>query len=263
LTNTSSRKRYVTTTQISRSRSLTETSEDDKLKKPPALGSSLPSGPKELHSSAPETSNAIQEVYSPRPNNDSGDPASDEDDEIDDEYHENDSETDSIEQRWVSTDEDFEASVLRATENNLDLAARLIPLLYEMFQQEESSVVGFWETCYRQRVGNSYGQGSGTPGGGGDSLHGYTSQNKNDRKRQRKEDEDNGEEENNNQEGNGDPDRGNTKGGSAGGSDSLSFACPFKKKYPEKYNGTVTSSNGKKGEYRTCDAGFDNDNRFK
>jgi hypothetical protein len=159
LTNTSSRKRYVTTTQISRSRSLTETSEDDKLKKPPALGSSLPSGPKELHSSAPETSNAIQEVYSPRPNNDSGDPASDEDDEIDDEYHENDSETDSIEQRWVSTDEDFEASVLRATENNLDLAARLIPLLYEIFQQEESSVVGFWETCYRQRVGNSYGQG--------------------------------------------------------------------------------------------------------
>ena len=181
---------------------------------------------------------------------------------MDDEYHEIESETDSIEQRWVSTDENFEASVLRATENNLDLAARLIPQLYEMFQQEESSVIGFWETCYRQRVGNSYGQGSGTPGGG-DSLCGYTSQNTNDRKRQRKGDKDNGEEENNNQEGNGDGDRGNAKGGAAGGSDSLSFACPFKKKYPEKYNGTVTSSNGKKGEYRTCDSGFDNDNRFR
>jgi hypothetical protein len=201
LTNTSSRKRYATTIKINRSRSLTEASEDDKLKKPPipsSPGSSLHSAPEELQSPAPEISNAIEEVGStlkresidsPRLNNDSGDFAYDEGDEMDDEYYEIESETDSIEQRWVSTDKDFEASVLRATENDLDLAARLIPQLYEMFQQEESFVIGFWETCYRQRVGNSHDQGSGIPSGGGDSLHGYTSQNTNDRKRQRKDDE--------------------------------------------------------------------------
>jgi hypothetical protein len=199
-------------------------------------------------------------MYSLQPETNSGDFASDEDDEMDDE---SESENDSIEERWVSTDEDFEASVLRATENNSSLAARLIPQLYEMFHEEESSVVGFWKTCYRKRVGNSYDRGPETPGGEGDLLGGYTGQNSNDRKRQRGDDEDNGEEDNNNQEGNRDGDWGNTKGRGGEGSYPLALACPFNKKYPLKYTSSYRSPNGRKCEYRTCDSGFDNDHRFR
>jgi hypothetical protein len=112
-------------------------------------------------------------IYSPQPEENSGDVTLNEDDDIDDD---SESENDSIEERWVPTDEDFEARVLRATENNFSLAARLIPQIYEMFQQEGSSFVGFWETSYQKRVGNSYGQGSKTQGGGGDSLGNGTSQ---------------------------------------------------------------------------------------
>ncbi len=185
------------------------------------------------------------------------------DNKMDDEYYESESEADSVEERWVPTYEDLEVNVFRATGNNLDLAARLIPQLYEMFQQEESSVVDFLETCYRQSVENSYGQGSKTSGGGASSFSGYTGQDTNNRKRQRKDDEDNGEEENNSQEGNRDSDPKNTKSDDAEGSNPRSFACPFNKRHPKKYNGTYRSLNGKKGEYRTCDAGFDNDTRFK
>lgn len=200
-------------------------------------------------------------MFCAEPNNNSGDFAADEDDEID---NESESENDSIEERWVSTDEDFEASVLRATDNNFNLAARLIPQLYEMFQQEESPVVGFWETCYRTRVGNSYNQGSATQGRGGGSFGSYTGQHSNDRKRQREDDEGNGEEDNNNQEGNRDGGWGNTKGGTSGSSYPQPLACPFNKKYPLKYNGSYRSPHGgRKGEYRTCDSGFDNENRFR
>jgi hypothetical protein len=199
-------------------------------------------------------------IYSPQPDKNSGDVAFNENDDRDDE---SESENDSIEERWVSTDEDFEARVLRATENNFGLAARLIPQLYEMFQQEESSVVGFWETSYRKRVGNSYDQGSKIQGGGGDSLGNGTGQNSNDRKRQREDDEENGEEDKNSQEGNRDGDRGNTKGCGGGGSYPPLLACPFNKKYPLKYNGSYRSPYGGKYEYRTCDSGFENDHRFR
>lgn len=53
----------------------------------------------------------------------------DENDDMDHEDSGSGSEDDSIEERWVPQDEDFEAKVLRATENNFELAAQLIPRL--------------------------------------------------------------------------------------------------------------------------------------
>jgi hypothetical protein len=172
-----------------------------------------------------------------------------------------DSEDDSFEERWVPTDEAFEASILRTTGNNLDLAARLIPQLYEMFQQEESFVVGFWETCYRTRVGNPYDQGAGMPGGWGEPFSSNTGQNTNLGKRQRENEEENSQGDDN-QDGDRDGDGSNTKGCGAGDSKPLPFACPFNKKYPSIYDRFYRSPNGK-GEYSTCESGFDTYQRFK
>jgi hypothetical protein len=198
----------------------------------------------------------------PRPSNNSGELASDEDVEIGDVYDESESDDDSTEERWMPTPKEFEASIVAATGGNLPLAARLIPQLQEIFRQEKSPVIGIWETTYRKSAGNPHDYDSRTTVGGGDSLHPYKGQG-NDRKRQRRDDEDTGEENNNGQGGNGDDERKNPKSSTAESFGSLEFACPFKKKNPEKYNGDYRSSNVKKGEYKKCDSGFDNDKMFR
>jgi hypothetical protein len=154
-----------TTAQIDRSRLLTKNSEDGELKKPPDPSSPcsrVQPGLEELQSHALETSGAMEEIDSfnkmesmdfPQLDNGPSGSASALDNKMDDEYYESESEADSVEERWVPTYEDLEVNVLRATGNNLDLAARLIPQLYEMFQQEESSVVDFLETFWRLVTG--------------------------------------------------------------------------------------------------------------
>lgn len=160
-------------------RSLTIPSNDDEFQTPPTFDSScskawwkpeeLPSYPHQ-GSEVDEEADSIIKMDSPEPKATFAGFSADEDDELDDEESSFESEEDSFEERWIPTDEGLETSVLRATGNNLSLAARLIPPLHEMFQQEKSSVVGFWEPCYRQKAGNSYDQDSGEQGYGGNLL---------------------------------------------------------------------------------------------
>ena len=274
LSNTSSSNRYTSTTHVNRSKSLIQGSKDVEVKRPLAPGSpcsSTHSGEQERQNPASGGSDAIEEVDStlkpelmdsPRPSNDSGDLASDEDIEMGDVYDESESDDDSTEERWMPTLTEFEASIVAATGGNLPLAARLIPQLQEIFRQEKSPVIGIWETTHRKSAGNSHDCDSGAAAGGGDSLHHYKGQD-NHRRRQRRDDEDTGEGNNNSQEGNGDDKRKSPESSAAEGFGSLEFACPFKKKNPEKYNGDYRSSNVKKGEYKKCDSGFDNDKMFR
>ncbi|PMD29283.1 hypothetical protein L207DRAFT_261910 [Hyaloscypha variabilis F] len=121
-------------------------SKDSEVKRPLVPGSSYSnthSGEQERQNPAPGGSDAIEEVAStlkpqlmdsPRPSNDSGDLASDEDVEMGDLYDESESDDDSTEERWIPTLKEFEASVIAATGGNLPLAARLIPQLQEIFR---------------------------------------------------------------------------------------------------------------------------------
>jgi hypothetical protein len=254
-----------------RFRLLTTSSNDDEFQKPPIFGSSCSKtwwNPEELPSH-PHQGSEVDEEAGSKIKIDSSEPKAtfagswaDGDDELDDEESSFESEEDSFEERWIPTDEDLETSVLQATGNNLDLAARLIPPLYEMFQQEKSSVVGFWEPCYRQKPGNSYDQDSGEQGDGGEPLSSHTDQHANNRKRQRENDEEH-QGADNNQDRDRDGDAGNNAGSSGANPNSRLFACPFNKKYPSKYNGLYRSPNARKGEYKTCESGFDTEQRFR
>lgn len=181
-------------------------------------------------------------------------------DDVDHEDSGSESEDYSIEERWVTQDEDFEAKVLRATENNFELAAQLIPLLYAMFHQEQSPVVGPWETCGQKRAGNSSDQPTGTSGGVSSSGT-NTSQTAHGRKRQRNIDEGSGGGKNDNQKGNGDGDGGNFS--SADGSNILPLVCPLNGKDPSKYNGSYGDPNVREGVYRVCEARFKSFHRLR
>jgi len=188
---------------------------------------------------------------------------SEDDHDMDDEESDIESEEDYVEERWRSTEEAFEASVVRATGNNLELAARLIPQLYEIFQQEQSPVIGFWETCYRERGGPSYVPGSGTQGGD-QPLGGYSGQDTNTWKRQKRADEDDRGDYRNNQGGDRDRDgnRKNTNDTDAESKTTLHLACPFNKRQPKIYNRFHGSPEGK-GEYNICESGIPNDKDFR
>jgi hypothetical protein len=240
LTKASSSTRYATNRQNDRPRLLIVTSEDDEFKK-------LPVDSPE----SPQSKSNPQEV------------SSDKYDDTDDQECEFESEEDCFEERWVPNDEDFEANVIRATGNDFALAARLIPQLYEMFEQEESPVVGFWEAGYRKCAGNSSGYTSGSPGGGFNQFGSYTGQSTNRKKRQRGNDEDSGEGSSSNQDGDGDGDGGNAEGSATSGSSTHPLACPFNKKYQSKYNGSYKPLNGKRGVYKSCGLGFADYQRFR
>jgi hypothetical protein len=220
-----------------------------------------------IHS--PTASEAIQDVDSSIKLDDwqskgslsSGCSSGEDDDMEDDEYELFESEDDSFEARWISTDKEFEATVLHTTGNDFSLAARLIPQLYEMFRQEESSVVGFWEMCYNQRVGNAHAEGPGDQGGRAEPRRSYASPPTSLRKRLRVNDEGDGEGADSNQDGDKNDD-GNTEE-HVGNPSSPPFACPFNKKYPSFYNGLHRSPNTRKGEYKTCQMGYDTEQRFK
>ncbi|PMD15903.1 hypothetical protein NA56DRAFT_323371 [Hyaloscypha hepaticicola] len=226
-------------------------------------------GPEELSMHAPTASEAIQDADASIKVDDwqskvillSGCSSGEDDDMEDDEHELLDSEDDYFEERWVSTDKEFEATVFHATGNDFCLAARLIPQLYEMFRQEESSVVGFWEMCYRQRVGNSYGQGPGEQGGSAGPRRSDASPTTRLRKRLRENDDGDGEGADNNQDGDKNDD-GNTEE-HIGSPKPPPFACPFNKKYPSFYNGLHRSPDTRKGEYKTCQLGYDTEQRFK
>jgi hypothetical protein len=253
-------------------RLLTIPSNDDEFQKLPTFGSPCSkvwSKPEELPSHPNQDSEVAEDADS-KIKMDSSEPkatfavfSADEDDELDDGESSFESEEDSFEEHWIPTDEDLETSVLRSTGNNLNLAARLIPPLYEMFQQEKSSVVGFWEPCYRQKAGNSYDQDSREQGGGGEPLSSYTDQHANNRKRQRENDEENGQGADNNQDRDRDGDAGSNEGSSGGSPNSRLFACPFNKRYPSMYNGLYRSPSARKGEYKTCESGFGTEQRFR
>lgn len=193
----------------------------------------------------------------PQPTSNSPEFESDGDDDIEDEHHESESENDCIEEEWVPRDEDFGARVLRATENNSGLAARLGPQLYKIFHEEESSIVGFWEMGYRKRGGNSNDYTAGTPGGGGDYLSTNTGQNITRRKRQKTSNKDNGDgNDNDSQDGDRDDD-GTHTGSSAEASKCRPFACPFNKKDPSKYNSSYRWLKGEtEGNYKGCELGY-------
>jgi hypothetical protein len=240
LTKASSSIRYGTNAQNDRRRSLIVISEDDELKKLPL------DSPESVQSKS-----NLQEVLS------------DKCDGMDDQECEFESEEDCFEERWVPNDEDFEANVLRATGNDFALAARLIPQLYGMFEEEESPVVGFWEAGYRKYAGNFSGYASGMSGGVFNPFGSYTGQRTNRKKRQRGNDEDNGEGSSNNQDGDGDGDGGNAEGSATSGSATHPLACPFNKKYSSKYNGSYKPLNGKRGVYKSCSLGFPDYQRFR
>ena len=224
--------------------------------------------PEEFPILSPTASEAIQDVDSSIKLDDwqskgslsSGCSSGEEDDIKDDEYELFESEDDSFEARWISTDEEFEATVLHTTGNDFSLAARLIPQLYEMFRLEESSVVGFWEMCYNQRVGYSHAEGPGDQGARAQPRRSYASPPTSLKKRPRENGEGDGEGADNNQDGDKDDD-GNTE--EHVGSHCPLFACPFNKKYPEFYNGLHRSPDTRKGEYKTCQLGYDTEQPFK
>jgi hypothetical protein len=251
---------------------LTIPSNDDEFQNPPTFDSSCSKAwwKPEEPPSYPHQGSEVDEEADSKIKMDSSEPKptfagflTDEDDELDDEESSFESEEDSFEQRWIPTDEGLETSVLRATGNNLSLAARLIPPLHEMFQREKSSVVGFWEPWYRQKAGDSYDQDSGEQGDGGELLSSYTDRHANNRKRQRENDEENGQGADKNQDRDKDGDAGSNEGSSGGSCNSRLFACPFNKRYPSMYNGLYRSPSARKGEYKTCESGFDTEQRFR
>jgi hypothetical protein len=188
--------------------------------------------------------------------------ASDKDDDMEDEECEFDeSEDDSFEERWVRTDDNFEARVFRATENDFDLATRLAPHLYDLFREEESPVVGFWSAAFQQCAANSHENSAGKDGGEFESLSYGTNHRTILGKRKKREKDDENEEGDDKQERHGQDDGSN--GGGADGSHPLLLACPFNKSNPSKYNGSSISPQTKKFEYRTCDSGYKNEQRFK
>lgn len=184
------------------------------------------------------------------------------DDDMDDE-RDFESVADSSEERQVLTDEDFEASVLRATGNNFSLSAQLISQLYRMYQHEDLPLVSVLETHFHKCVGGSFDQAVGSLSGGFISSSSYIGQRTNSQKRHREGDKGNDDEEGNDGEGNGDGDQGSTEGGNFGESNTYSLVCPFNKRHPQIHNRFYRSPSGRRGEYKTCESGFDTDHRFK
>ncbi len=238
----------------------------EKLPVPNSSSNSAQSTPEEHLSCPTDVSDAIEGVDSmlkedsPHSKSTHQELSSDEEDYMDNVDYQSESEDNSCDEGWVTTNKDFGARVLRATDNNFGLAARLIPQLYDMFQKEKSPVVGFWQASYHTYTGNPSEYATGTSGGGFNSSGTYTGQNTNQGKRKRGNDEGNGEGSSNNRDGDGDGDGGNTRGSAVGGPISLPLACPFNKRDPLKYNAHYGSPNGK-GVYKTCESGFYSDHR--
>jgi hypothetical protein len=186
--------------------------------------------------------------------------ASEDDDPMNDEEDGFESEDDCMEAHWVPADGDFEASVLRATGNDPNLAARLMEELYDMFQEERSPVVGFWQAVSYKQAGVWDDSATRAPGGWSETHGNSPGHNSYDRsKRRRTDGGEEGEEDGNNHGGNGGGGRKLTSGEATYG---LPLACPFNRRDPQKYC-ISRSPLGKNFEYRTCQTPFMTHQRFK
>lgn len=157
------------------------------------------------------------------------------------------------EDHWVPHDDDFEALVIQATENDYELAAQLIPQLHKIFHQDHSSIVGSWEVCHQKCVGESSGRSGGATGGSISNINGseYNSWKK---RKAGKFDDDADHDQQDDGTGNNDPDSYNA--GNNATSKPL-LACPLHKKHPDIFNSSYRLPNERKGKYKTCSSGFD------
>lgn len=191
----------------------------------------------------------------------------DEDDSGDDEEGDEDDD-------WSGQDSNLEAIILEAVGDDLPLAAHLIPILHRALRSDfainANEKLGSW----RYGVCKSAAQGSGA--GGEQSSHDYTTDpTNNPRKRQRRQgsskaqsrkiddfDEDDDEDDDDDPQESKDMEDDN---GTGSQQPLPRLACPFNKRFPDKYSiqhGDVEGSG--KAKYRTCEGpGFKNIQRLK